>query len=44
MFAGVLAPDTNEFVIENWKGGISMWAPGGVITRSADGTELNRLN
>lgn len=44
MFADVLAPHTNEFVIENWNGGISVWAPGGVITRSADGTELHRLN
>jgi hypothetical protein len=44
MFADVENPHTNEFVIEYWPGGISVWAPGGVVTRRSDGTELHRLN
>jgi len=44
MFAYVVDPFSNEFELENWQGGVSIWAPGAVITRDADGRELHRLN
>lgn len=44
MYAEVATPHTTDLVIESWKGGISVWAPGAVITRDADGNELHRLN
>ncbi len=44
MFADVLSQFTSELEIVNWQGGISVWAPGAVITRDADGRELDRLN
>jgi hypothetical protein len=33
-----------ELQIIHWKGGISIWAPGPIITRDVDGNELHRLN
>ncbi len=44
MFADVIDPFGRELEIVNWPGGISVWAPGAVITRDADGNELDRLN
>lgn len=44
MFAEVPDPQWNEMEIVHWDGGISIWAPGPVITRDANGTELNQLN
>jgi hypothetical protein len=44
MYADVSQAVTNEIRIINWKGGISIWAPGPVITRDRDGNELHRLN
>ena len=32
------------FRVVNWKGGISIWAPGSVITRDAEGHILHDLN
>ncbi len=44
MFAEVPAPQWNEMEIVHWGGGISIWAPGSIITRDANGDELHRLN
>ncbi|AUN42423.1 hypothetical protein ASU32_22360 [Tsukamurella tyrosinosolvens] len=44
MVADVVEPRGNELEIAHWQGGVSVWAPGGVITRDADGQELHRLN
>lgn len=44
MFADVVEPIGHDLEIVNWPGGISVWAPGAVITRDADGNELHRLN
>jgi hypothetical protein len=44
MFADVLDPFSSELEVVNWAGGISVWAPGAVITRDAEGNELDRLN
>lgn len=44
MLADVVDPFSNELEIANWHGGVSIWAPGPVITRDADGKELHRLN
>jgi hypothetical protein len=44
MFADVSQMVVPEMRIINWKGGISIWAPGSVITRDAEGNELHRLN
>lgn len=44
MFADVNRPRSNNIVIESWSGGISIWAPGDVVTRNASGEELDRLN
>jgi hypothetical protein len=42
--ADVLHRVTRDIRIVNWTGGISVWAPGPVITRDADGNELHHLN
>lgn len=44
MRADAVDPFSNEIEIVNWRGGISVWAPGAVITRDAEGGELDRLN
>lgn len=44
MYADVLGQFTSELEIVNWRGGMSIWAPGAVITRDAEGKELHRLN
>ena len=44
MFADVHRQFTNEIVIENWQGGISVWAPGAVVTRDGEGKEMDHLN
>ena len=44
MFADVYEVVNAEIVIANIKGGISISAPGPVVTRDTDGNELHRLN
>jgi hypothetical protein len=44
MFAEVPAMQFNDMEIAYWNGGISIWAPGSVITFDANGQELHRLN
>jgi hypothetical protein len=44
MFADVAEPVTNDIQIISWTGGISIWAPGSVVTPDSDGAELHRLN
>lgn len=44
MFADVVGRSTDELEIVNWLGGVSVWAPGAVITRDAEGKEVHRLN
>lgn len=44
MLADVVDPYANDLEIVHWQGGVSVWAPGAVITRDADGEELHRLN
>jgi hypothetical protein len=44
MFADVHVPNGHVLRIVNWQGGISVWAPGEVVTRDAEGVELHRLN
>jgi hypothetical protein len=44
MFADIPTIDVAEMEIVCWKGGISIWAPGAVITLDSSGTELHRLN
>ena len=44
MFADVIEPFTRELEVVNWQGGISIWAPGAVVTRDADGRELDPPN
>jgi hypothetical protein len=44
MFADVTHLVKAEISIINWKGGVSIWAPGPVITRDANENELHRLN
>ncbi|MDT4944148.1 MAG: hypothetical protein QOH14_881, partial [Pseudonocardiales bacterium] len=44
MFADVSHVVLPEIRIVYWKGGISIWAPGPVVTRDGDGNELHRLN
>ena len=44
MFADVSEMIVAEIVIANIKGGISITAPGPVVTRDSEGTELHRLN
>lgn len=44
MLADVVDPFGIELELANWRGGVSIWAPGRVITRDADGAELDRLN
>lgn len=43
MLADVVDPVGNGLEIVHWKGGVSVWAPGAVITRDAHGGELRRL-
>ena len=51
MFADIsgaaLLEDTSRmpiFRVVNWEGGISIWAPGSVITRDAESHKLHELN
>ena len=44
MFADVSQENARIIRIVNWSGGISIWAPGPVITRDSQGVELHRLN
>ncbi len=51
MFADILAPILNDpdsgapiIHIVNWRGGVSIWAPGAVVTRDANGLELHTLS
>jgi hypothetical protein len=44
MFADVFDPFSSEVEIVHWDGGISIWAPGPIITRDSDENELHRLN
>jgi hypothetical protein len=44
MTADVTHAAASEMQIVHWDGGISIWAPGPVVTRAADGSEIHHLN
>ena len=44
MFAEVPSAHANEMEIVYWQGGISIWAPGSVVTYDADNNQLHELN
>ena len=44
MYADVEQPVDAKMRVINWKGGLTIWAPGPVVTRDAQGIELHRLN
>ena len=43
MYADITKKEMAELRIVNWKGGVSVWAPGPVVTRDSHGNELHQL-
>lgn len=44
MYAEVRSIEVHEMEIVYWGGGISVWAPGPVLTLDSDGQRLHELN
>jgi hypothetical protein len=43
MYSDISDGEPTEMEIIHWNGGISIWPPGPVMTRDADGKELHQL-
>jgi hypothetical protein len=43
MYAEIRNPESRDIKIIHWRGGVSVWAPGALVTRNRDGDVLHSL-